>query len=400
MRGAIMNLNAIQAAIKEAGLDGWLFYDFSNRDIISYRILGLDEKKHTARRWYYLIPAVGEPTKLVSAVEPIKLDTLPGEKIYYQSWESRHEALKKIAGKVKKVAMQYSPMNNIPYVSTIDAGTIELLRSFGLEIVSSADLIQKFEGLIDEKGYDSHFEAGRIIHRIKDEAFEEIGKFLREGKKLTEYDVQQYIDEKFDEAGLTCDGAPPIIGVNEHAADPHFDPTPDVAVEIKKGDIVLIDLWARFDNDRAIYYDITWMGFAGKQIPARLQEIWQIVRDARDACIEFETKKITKGDPCFAWELDKVCREKIEQKGYGKYFVHRTGHSIGHEVHGNAANLDNFETKDERMIVPGILHSVEPGIYIPDEKIGVRSEVNVYVSPKNEVIVTGPSQMDIIKIDC
>jgi Xaa-Pro dipeptidase len=395
-----MNLNAIQAAIKEAGLDGWLFYDFSNRDIISYRILGLDEKKHTARRWYYLIPAVGEPTKLVSAVEPIKLDTLPGEKIYYQSWESRHEALKKIAGKVKKVAMQYSPMNNIPYVSTIDAGTIELLRSFGLEIVSSADLIQKFEGLIDEKGYDSHFEAGRIIHRIKDEAFEEIGKFLREGKKLTEYDVQQYIDEKFDEAGLTCDGAPPIIGVNEHAADPHFDPTPDVAVEIKKGDIVLIDLWARFDNDRAIYYDITWMGFAGKQIPARLQEIWQIVRDARDACIEFETKKITKGDPCFAWELDKVCREKIEQKGYGKYFVHRTGHSIGHEVHGNAANLDNFETKDERMIVPGILHSVEPGIYIPDEKIGVRSEVNVYVSPKNEVIVTGPSQMDIIKIDC
>jgi Xaa-Pro dipeptidase len=395
-----MNLNAIQAAIKEAGLDGWLFYDFSNRDIISYRILGLDEKKHTARRWYYLIPAVGEPTKLVSAVEPIKLDTLPGEKIYYQSWESRHEALKKIAGKVKKVAMQYSPMNNIPYVSTIDAGTIELLRSFGLEIVSSADLIQKFEGLIDEKGYDSHFEAGRIIHRIKDEAFEEIGKFLREGKKLTEYDVQQYIDEKFDEAGLTCDGAPPIIGVNEHAADPHFDPTPDVAVEIKKGDIVLIDLWARFDNDRAIYYDITWMGFAGKQIPARLQEIWQIVRDARDACIEFETKKITKDDPCFAWELDKVCREKIEQKGYGKYFVHRTGHSIGHEVHGNAANLDNFETKDERMIVPGILHSVEPGIYIPDEKIGVRSEVNVYVSPKNEVIVTGPSQMDIIKIDC
>jgi Xaa-Pro dipeptidase len=291
-------------------------------------------------------------------------------------------------------------MNNIPYVSTIDAGTIELLRSFGLEIVSSADLIQKFEGLIDEKGYDSHFEAGRIIHRIKDEAFEEIGKFLREGKKLTEYDVQQYIDEKFDEAGLTCDGAPPIIGVNEHAADPHFDPTPDVAVEIKKGDIVLIDLWARFDNDRAIYYDITWMGFAGKQIPARLQEIWQIVRDARDACIEFETKKITKDDPCFAWELDKVCREKIEQKGYGKYFVHRTGHSIGHEVHGNAANLDNFETKDERMIVPGILHSVEPGIYIPDEKIGVRSEVNVYVSPKNEVIVTGPSQMDIIKIDC
>lgn len=395
-----MNLKAIQTAIKEAGFDGWLFYDFSNRDIISYRILGLDEKKHTARRWYYLIPAEGEPVKLVSAVEPVKLDSLPGEKILYHSWESRHEALKKILSKVKKVAMQYSPMNNIPYISTVDGGTIELIRSFGVEIGSSADMIQKFEGLIDEKGYDSHFEAGRIIHRIKDEAFAEIGRCLREGKKITEYELQQYIDEKFDEAGMTCEGSLPIIGVNEHAADPHFDPTPAVAVEIKKGDIVLIDLWARFDNDHAVYYDITWMGFAGKEIPPRLQQVWEVVRDARDACIEFERKKITKGDPCYAWEIDDVCRAKIEEKGLGKYFVHRTGHSIGHEVHGNAANLDNFETKDDRMIVPGILHSVEPGVYIPEEKIGVRSEVNVYVSAKNEVIVTGPSQMDIIKIEC
>jgi len=395
-----MNLKAIQTAIKEAGFDGWLFYDFSNRDIISYRILGLDEKKHTARRWYYLIPADSEPVKLVSAVEPIKLDSLPGEKIYYQSWESRHEALKKILAGSKKVAMQYSPMNNIPYVSVVDAGTVELVRSMNVDVVSSADLIQKFEGLVDEKGYDSHFEAGRIIHRIKDEAFEEIGKYLRDGKKITEYDIQQFIDEKFDEAGLTCDGAPPIIGVNEHAADPHFDPTPEVAVPIKKGDIVLIDLWARFDSERSIYYDITWMGFAGKDIPAKYQKIWQVVRDARDACIEFETKKITKGDPCHGWELDKICREKIAEKGYGKYFVHRTGHSIGHEVHGNAANLDNFETKDERLIVPGVLHSVEPGIYIPEERIGVRTEVDVFVTPGNEVKVTGPSQTDIIKIDC
>lgn len=395
-----MNLKAIQAAIKEAGLDGWLFYDFSNRDIISYRILGLDEKKHTARRWYYLIPAEGDPVKLVSAVEPVKLDSLPGEKIFYQSWESRHEALKKILTQTKKVAMQYSPMNNIPYVSTVDAGTVELVRSMNVEIISSADLIQKFEGLVDEKGYDSHFEAGRIIHRIKDEAFEEIGKCLREGKKITEYEVQQLIDEKFDEAGLTCDGSLPIVGVNEHAADPHFDPTPEVAVAIKKGDIVLIDLWARFDNEHAVYYDITWMGYAGKEIPARLQEIWQVARDARDACIEFETNKIAKGEDCHGWEVDDVCRAKITEKGFGKYFVHRTGHSIGHEVHGNASNIDNFETKDERMIVPGVLHSVEPGIYIPDEKIGVRTEVDVYVTSKNEVKVTGPSQMDIIKIDC
>ncbi len=395
-----MDLKAIQNAIKEAGLDGWLLFDFANRDVLAYRILGLDEHKHTSRRWYYYIPAEGEPTKLCSTVEPTKLDTLPGNKEMYLEWEKRHALLEKILKNSRKVAMQYSPMNNIPYISTIDAGTVELIRDCGVEVVSSADLIQQFEGLVDKKGYGLHKKAGEIIHTIKDKAFEEIGNRLRAGKKITEYEVQQFIDDLFGKNGLTCDGAPPIVGVNEHAADPHFDPNPDVAVEIKKGDVVLIDLWARHDNPDGVYYDVTWMGFAGSDIPPRFQEVWEVVRDARDKAIEFETKKFENNEPCYGWEVDKVCRAHIVDKGFGDYFVHRTGHSIGKEVHGNAVHIDNLETKDERQIVPGILHSIEPGVYLYDEKIGVRSEVDVYVHEDGKVEVTGPSQTDIIKIDC
>ena len=395
-----MDLKLIQAAIKEAGFDGWLLYDFANRDPLSYRILGMDEHKHTARRWYYFIPASGEPQKLVSTVEPTKLDALPGKKHVYLEWEKRHALLNEILKGTKKVAMQYSPMNNIPYIALVDAGTVELVKSCGVEVVSSADLIQRFEGLVDEKGYKNHVETGKIIHSIKDAAFEEIGRKLRSGESVTEYEIQQYIDAKFRENNLTCDGAPPIVAVNEHAADPHFDPNPEVAVEIKKGDIILIDLWARSDREDGIYYDVTWMGYAGGDIPSRFQEIWEIVRGARDAAVELETEKFKNDEPCYGWELDKAARDFIKDKGYGEYFVHRTGHSIGREVHGNAVHLDNLETKDERMIVPGILHSVEPGIYMPEEKIGVRSEVDVYVKSDGEVTVTGPKQTDIIKIEC
>ena len=392
-----MDLERIQQALREKNLDGWLFYDFHNRDQLAYRILDLDGSKMTTRRWFYFIPADGEPQKLVHSVEPTKLDALPGKKTIYLPWEQLHAELEKILGSPKRIAMQYSPDNNIPYISIVDGGTIELIRKFGHEIVSSADLVQVFEAVIDEKGYQSHLEAGKIIQQIKDEAFAEIGKAVHGRKRVTEYDIQQFIVRRFEEENLTCENEFPIVGVNEHPANPHFEPTFENAYVIKEGDTVLIDLWAKKKEPGAIYYDITWCGFVGKNPPTKYVEIFHIVRDARNAAVRFIRDKFARGEPCFGWQVDDVCRQVVKDSGYGSYFIHRTGHSIGTKVHGNGVNIDNLETKDERQLVPGICFSIEPGIYL-EGQMAVRSEVNVFITMQGEVVVAGDEQQELVLI--
>jgi len=392
-----MDIQKIQAALKEKGFDGWLLCDFHNRDHLAYRVLGLDFKKMTSRRWFYFIPVKGEPIRLVSAVEPARLDSLAGEKRFYRSWEDLHASIKKMLGNPKKLAMQYSPLNNIPYVSIVDAGTIEIVRSFGHEIISSADLVQQFEAIIDEKGYKSHLKACEKVQRIKNEAFAEIDKALKKKKKLTEYALARFIMKRFEEEGLDCGGESPIVGVNDHPADPHFEPKPKGTYTIKKGDCILIDLWAKLAKPGSIYYDITWCGFAGEKPPAKYEEIFHVVRDARIAAVDFVRKRFAAKKPCFGWEVDDACRKVIVDAGYGDFFVHRTGHSIGEEVHGNGVNIDNLETKDERLIVPGICFSIEPGIYLKGE-MAARSEIDCFITLDGKVVVAGEEQMELVKV--
>ncbi|OQX83399.1 MAG: hypothetical protein B6D63_06310 [Candidatus Latescibacteria bacterium 4484_7] len=392
-----MDVKAIQAALKEKSIDGWLFYDFHNRDHLAYRILDLDFEKMTSRRWFYYIPAVGDPIRLVSSVEPSRLDKLPGEKVFYLSWKELHEKLREVIGEPKTIAMQYSPLNNIPYVSIVDGGVVELIRSLGHEVVSSADLVQQFEAIIDEAGRLSHVKAGEKMQRIKNEAFEEIGKAVREGREVTEYDVQQFIMKRYDEEGLTCDNEPPIVGINEHPADPHFEPKKEGSYVFKKGDTVLIDLWAKLKEPGSIFYDITWCGYVGEDPPAKYVEIFNVVRDARNAAVDFVRDRFAKGVPCHGWEVDDVCRNVVREAGYGDYFIHRTGHSIGEEVHGNGVNIDNLETKDERLLVPGICFSIEPGIYLKGE-MAVRTEIDCFIKQDGEVVIYGDMQDELIKL--
>ncbi len=391
-----MDLKKIQIVLRKRGFDGWLFYDFHNRDMLAYRILGLDSTKMATRRWFYFIPAKGEPRKLTHSVEKFKLDSLPGKKDVYLPWEQQHALLKKMLGPKKKIAMQYSPKNNIPYISIVDAGTVELVKSFGHQVVSSADLVTEFEAFIDEKGYRLHLQASKLIDRIRKEAFGLIGKSVKEKLDLTEYDIQQFIMKRFKEEGLITHSAP-IVGTNDHPADPHFEPTPQNSRKFKTGDTVLIDLWAKKDVPNGVYYDITWVGYIGVNPPPKYVEIFNAAKYARTAAVKFVQEKFAKKKPCFGWEVDDVCRNVVKKAGYGKYFVHRTGHSIGAEVHGNGANIDNLETKDERQLMPGSCFSIEPGIYLEGE-MAVRSELNMFIKHNGEAIVTGEVQNEIVLI--
>jgi Xaa-Pro dipeptidase len=395
--GNFMVLEKIQTALKEKNLDGWLFYDFHNRDLLAYRVLGLDSTKMTSRRWYYYIPAEGEPVKLVSAVERSKLDPLPGIKKLYLSWEQQQAYLNDILGTPKKIAMQYSPSNNIPYVSIVDAGTMEIIKGFGHQIISSADLVQKFEAIIDEDGYRSHVEAGKIIDKVRFNTFKLVEDCIKAGNNLTEFDVAKFIMDSFKENNLVWDGVP-ITGVNDHPADPHFEPTPENSYTLKKGDTLLIDLWGKFNVPKSIFYDITWCGFIGMNPPEKYVKIFDIVKNARDEAVKFIVDRFSKKEKVFGWEVDDVTRDYIKKAGFGQYFVHRTGHSIGEEVHGNGVNIDNLETKDTREIVPGICFSIEPGIYL-DGEMAARSEINVFITLSGQPVVSGEKQEKLILMD-
>jgi len=388
-----MNLSAIQAALGERAIDAWLFYDHHHRDPIAYRVLGLPEQMMVTRRWYYLVPAQGEPQKLVHRIEAGHLDSLPGGKREYSAWQELHDNLRAMLAPFRTVAMQYSPNNLVFTVSLVDAGTVELLRSFGREIVSSADLVSQFEATWTEEQIGTHFEAAQAIDAITAAAFQEIGRRVRNGG-ANEYAIQQWFGEAFRREKLVTDD-PPIVAVNANAANPHYGPSAERHSPIREGDLVLLDVWAKKDKPGAVYYDITWMGFVGKSPPDRQREVFEIVTRARDAGVEKVRSAMAAGRKLAGWEVDKATRDLIDAAGYGRYFIHRTGHSIATEVHGNGANMDNLEIHDERQILPNTCFSIEPGIYLPE--FGVRSEVNVLVR-RGSAEVTGKIQRELVII--
>ncbi|HMC31828.1 MAG TPA: Xaa-Pro peptidase family protein [Candidatus Angelobacter sp.] len=387
-----MNLGEIQEALRERKFDAWLFYDHHHRDPIAYRVLGVREDLMVTRRWFYLIPAQGEPAKLVHRIEAGHLDALPGGKDVYSGWQELWDKLRTMVSNHTTLAMQYSPNNLIPYVGLVDAGTVELVRGFGNTIVSSADLVARFEAVWSEEQVASHFAARDAIDKVTAAAFQEIGRRVRNGG-THEHEMQQWILEAFRHENIITEDLP-VVAVNQHSSDPHFEPRADRSARIKLGDHVLLDIWGKKNTPNAVYYDITWTGVVGK--PSEQQrKIFEVVRSGRDAAIQAVESAIKERRKIAGWEVDRAARDSITQAGYGEYFIHRTGHSIGVSVHANGANMDNLETKDEREIIPNSCFSIEPGVYLPE--FGVRSEVNMLVR-KGSAEVTGKIQQELVEI--
>jgi Xaa-Pro aminopeptidase len=390
-----MDVAKIQQELRRQKLDGWLFFDHHMRDPLAYRVLGFTPARTPTRRWYYLIPAEGEPRGLEHRIERHMIGALPGEKIPYSSWTEQVEGLRRITAGLRRVAMQYSPLCAIPYVSMVDAGTVEMVRSVGVDVVSSAELIQYFEARWSPEALESHLEAGRRVDRIRAEAFALIGERTRSGVAVTELEVEHLVRDGFSKAGLVTDHGP-IVGVNANASNPHYEPTEEMNSPIGPGDWVLIDMWAKLDRPEAVYYDITWTGFCGGPsglAPSdEMGTVFEVVKRARDAAIRRVTEAVAAGQPLCGFEVDDACRGVIQASGYGAYFTHRTGHSIGVEVHGNGANMDNLENHDDRRVAPWTCFSIEPGIYLPH--FGVRSEIDMFVGDQ-AARVTGEIQREM-----
>jgi len=388
-----MNLAAIQAALRERNIDAWLFYDHHHRDPIAYRVLGLPQKLMVTRRWFYLIPAEGEPQKLVHKIEAGHLDSLPGSKRQYAGWEELFEEIKNMLAGHRDIAMQYSPNNAVFYISLVDGGTLELIRGLGKNVVSSGDLVALFEATLSKEQILSHFAARDSVDKITAEAFREIGRRVRNGG-TNEHQIQQWFLEAFRREGLVADN-PPIVAANKNSGNPHYEPQPETSAAIREGDPVLLDVWAKKDKPDAVYYDITWMGFVGKAPSDRLRQVFEVVSGARDAGVKTVQDAVAAKKVIAGWEVDRAVRGHIEKAGFGEYFIHRTGHSIGADIHANGANMDDLEVHDERQILPNSCFSIEPGVYLPE--FGVRSEVNVLVR-QHAAEVTGKIQREIVII--
>lgn len=383
----------IQAALVEAELDGWLFAAFQSNDPISLDLLGLAGL--VTRRHYYLVPSQGEPRKLVSALESTMLDHLPGSKSVYMTWREHRSQLELLVRDCRRLAAQYSPKNEIPNVSRLDAGTAELLTSFGAELVSAAELAQRFAAVWSDEQLAGHRRANVHLHRIVREAFALAASHLKANREINEHRVQQFILEAFEQAGLHTE-ADPIVGVNAHAADPHFIPTAATASPIRRGDFLLIDLWAKEKAPTSVYADICWCGVCDVAPSERHEEIWRIVRDARDAGIRLVQER-WPGTPIRGFEVDDATRQVVRDSGYGEHFIHRTGHSIGTADHGQGANMDNLETHDSRRLIAMTGFSIEPGIYLAGD-FGVRSEVNIALTPTTAEVTGGEPQRDLLRL--
>jgi Xaa-Pro dipeptidase len=389
-----MQLDAIQEALRKARLDGWLFYDHHHRDPIAYRILGLSEGMLITRRWYYFVPATGEPRKLVHRIESGRLDPLPGKAHAYSSWQELEAGLRQMLSGAERIAMQYSPRNAIMYVSMVDAGTIEVLRELGKTIVSSADLVSRFEAVLTPEQEKSHYEAQGKLDAILEAGFREIGRRVRSGAGTTEYEMVQWLQHAMADAGLVWEHGP-NVSVNANSADSHYEPTADAHAPIRSGDFLLIDIWARPNRESTVFYDITWTGVVDREPTSQEQTVFNTVRNARDAAIARVQRAFAEEKPIAGWEADDAARAVIRDAGYAEYFTHRTGHNIGTELHGSGAHLDNLETHDERLLLPHTCFSVEPGIYM--KEFGVRSEVNM-ITGDHEASVTGRLQTDLVRV--
>jgi Xaa-Pro dipeptidase len=389
-------LDQIAVALRDAQLDGWLFYDFRVSDPLAYRILGLSEDGIATRRWFCYVPAQGRPRGIVSAVEAHRLDALGIEKIVYRSHDEMLAALLTALGGARRVAMDYSPGCAIPYVARVDAGTVELVRAMGIEVVTAADLIQRFEATLTGEQLLSHQRAARALRTIVDETFSEIAQLVLAGRPVSEVSVQESVMARFAARGLTTH-SPPIVAVNEHSADPHYGPSREHDRAIRVGDFVLLDLWAKESTSDSIYADFTWVAFVGDRIPAEYSRMFEIVARARDAAVDLVQRHVAAGEPISGREADRAARSVIEAVGFGEMFVHRTGHSIGREVHGTGANLDSLETLDDRRLIDNTCFSVEPGIYLPG-KFGVRSELDMTIEHGHASVSGEPRQREIVAL--
>lgn len=406
-----MDLQAVQQAIQSAGVDGWLFYDHHHRDPIAERVLGLDPRAHITRRWYYFVPASGEPRKLVHRVEQGRLDVLPGAKSSYSSWQELAAGLESMLSGARRLAMQYSPNNAILYISMVDAGTVEFLRGIGKEIVSSADLVSQFEAVLSAEQIATHTVAQKAIDQILQEGWAEMRRRLDSGSRLgvadkrsgatgmkhsgvTEFDMVVWLQNAMRQHGLTWDSGP-NVSVGANSSDSHYEPTAEHSAAIREDDFVLIDIWARVDRPRSVFYDITWTGVVGREPTERELEVFGTVLRARDATVAALKSAFAADRPLHGFEADDVARQVIDVAGYGAWFTHRTGHNIGVELHGTGAHLDNLETHDERLILPNTCFSIEPGIYLPE--FGVRSEINMLTAP-GKAWVTGRVQRELVRI--
>ena len=386
----------IASALGDAQLDGWLFYDFRISDPLAYRILGLPEDGIATRRWFCYVPARGTPRAIVSAVEAHRLDALGIEKIVYRSHIEMLAALRKVLEGARRIAMDYSPGCAIPYVSRVDAGTVEIVRAMNVEVVTAADLIQRFEARLTREQLASHQRAARALRSIVDETFDEIAQMISAERRVSEVSVQESVMARFAARGFVTH-SPPIVAVNEHSADPHYGPTAKHDRAIRRSDFILLDLWAKESATDTIYADFTWVAYAGDKIPDEHARVFKIVADARDATVDLVQRRVAAGDPVSGREADRAARSAIEKAGFGDAFVHRTGHSIGREVHGTGANLDSLETLDDRTLIDNTCFSVEPGIYLPG-KFGVRSELDMTIEDGRALVSGEPRQREIVAL--
>jgi Xaa-Pro dipeptidase len=390
-----IDIGAVQTALRDQGVDGWLWYDFQGANPIAQRLAGLGGGGHMAsRRWFYMIPSTGEPRGLVHKIERHNLDALPGSKTAYAGRTQLETGLRGLVGDASRIAMEYSPLGAIPYVSRVDAGTIELVRSLGVEVVSSGDLVQQFEAHWTEEAIRSHRSAAEKLYRVKDRAFAVAASRIADGIATTEYDLQQLMWQWFAEEGLISDSAP-NVSAQENAGNPHYLPGAQGSRPIRADELLLLDLWGRLATPGAVFADITWVGFTGKQVPSEMANAFTAVRDARDAAVRLLEDSARAGRQVRGFELDRAARAVIEAAGYGDYIIHRTGHSLGETVHGNGAHLDDYETHDERRLMPGTGFTIEPGIYF--DRFGVRTEINVVWTAKGPE-VTGARQQDILAL--
>jgi Xaa-Pro dipeptidase len=390
-----IQLNSMQNAIQEFGFDGWLLYDFRGLNVLALRVLGISESEIGSRRFFYFIPAQGDPVKLVHRIESTALDHLLGKKIVYLTWQELHDGLKAMLGGSQQVAMEYSPENANPYISRVDAGTVELVRRFGAEVVSSGNLIQSFEARWTDEQWELHLQADELNRAAFDEAWRLIADRLRSGKSIRETEVQDFVMDYYARHGMTT-YHPPIVGVNANSGDPHYSPAHGADSEIKVGDFVLLDMWAKMDVSEGVYSDLTKVGFMGETVPEKYKTVFDIVAAARDAGIDCARCAFAEGRELQGWEVDRATRRVIEGAGYGEYFIHRTGHNIGTETHGNGAHMDDLETKEDRLVLPRTCFSIEPGIYL--KEFGIRSEINVFIDTDAKVHVTGGIQTEVTPV--
>lgn len=391
-----LDVSAIQAALAADGVDGWLLYDFRGINPIAADVAGvLRQGGHLAtRRWYYLIPAKGEPRGLMHAIEAHSLAHLPGRMRLYASREQLESGVRELLAGVSRVAMEYSPGCAIPYVSRVDAGTVELVRQAGVEVVTSGDLVQRFSAVWSEPAIATHLRASAALYRIKDRAFETVARRLFDGTPTTEFDLQQLMTEWFREEGLVSD-SPPAVSVEANAGNPHYLPTSAQSRTIGPDNLVLLDLWGKLDQAGAVYADITWVGFTGEVVPSRQADAFSAIASARNAAVDLVTSRVTAGQDVRGWEVDRAASAVLHAAGYGAQILHRTGHSLGETVHGSGVNMDDYETHDERRLLPGTGFTIEPGVYFKD--FGVRTEINVVVRA-GSAEVSGPMQSAILAL--